>query len=33
VLEVFTTGLLIVAIAAVAWFAFSRIVMLFKGQG
>jgi len=33
VLEVFTTGLLIVAIAGVAWFAFSRVFSLFKGEG
>jgi len=33
VLEVFTTGLLIVAIGSVAWVAFSVVVTLFKGQG
>jgi hypothetical protein len=33
VLEVFTTGLLIVVIAAVAWFAFSMVFKLFKGEG
>jgi hypothetical protein len=32
VLEVFTTGLLIVAIAAVAWFAFTVVLARFKGE-
>jgi hypothetical protein len=33
VLEVLTTGLLIVVIAVIAWFAFSTVIRLFKGEG
>jgi hypothetical protein len=33
VLEIFTTGLLIVAIALVAWFSVTVVFRLFKGRG